>query len=171
MKDSWEDDDEVVEILPTVKKTNISSEADEVFAEKKRLEGLVMKSDLNAACDLFGIQKPKEEPKVLLVGKAKEATSNKVYDENCLDKLQLHTKQDFDYFSSHLTTNLTRFDESKFYLPFLEMTISKLVQTLSPMDIKKLGTVLNNAAAAKQKQIAEAQSKGKKKGNKLVLIY
>lgn len=162
VKDSWEDDEDIIDIAQNL---SIGIEDSTYATERKRQEALVMKSDLEVSCDLFGVSKPKEEPKVLSVTSIPKVVTSKPVESNdlSLQNIKLLTKEDFDHFSGQLVPSLTRFDESKFYVPFLESITVKLAANLTPADMKRIATALTNAANAKQKKITESQGKNKKK--------
>jgi len=115
---------------------------EELLAEKLERQRLQEESDLALAKDTFGIDSVGIDPSVFA-------------------SLQLSNRQDFESFRKALSTKLSAYARSPFYVPFLEEFFRDLTTDLEADDIKKLDTVLTTLFNEKIK-IQKQLTKGKK---------
>lgn len=95
--------------------------AEELLADKLERQRLQEESDLKLAKDAFGVESA---------------------DTSVLASIHLSGRADFEAFQKALSSKLTSYSRSPFYVSFLEELFREIATDLEADDIKKLDTVL-----------------------------
>lgn len=151
VKENWDDEDEDNSQASSNPDSNAQPEGPKVAAKKKKGKALrekLMEKELaqqkprtaeELLADKLERQRLQEESDLKL---AKDAFGVESADTSVLASIHLSGRADFEAFQKALSSKLTSYSRSPFYVSFLEELFREIATELEADDIKKLDTVL-----------------------------
>lgn len=183
--DEWDKEEEVEEVKPVVAKPTAKKAPEPAKVvprdlSKAEQDVAVKMADLKNAMDLFGIEEGAVDTREILNTTALKKTSlpatampaPAVMEEGLYVARLPQTLPEAEMLAKKVGGQMViRLGNSPFYFGFLENLLRHTLNDREAADIRKLATVLNDLAAAKQKKSSQKKAVSlpgaKKSGNKL----